>query len=192
VIARIATFEGGDVEEMRRRNNELLVDRPTELPAGILRVMVLLKDEGRWSVISFFDSEEAAHRRRGAVRTDGRRDPGKRPRQARQPRKLRSRLRRGDGQVGAAHYPSTNRITGTLTLDYDDKACGPDTPSICINGITYANRSVWATDFDKRQILRIAPCSSAPRREADRCALCSPVPGSRMYAVSSSRRPGYL
>ena len=43
-----------------RRNNEMLVERATELPAGILRVMVLMKDESRWSVISFFDSEEAA------------------------------------------------------------------------------------------------------------------------------------
>jgi hypothetical protein len=60
VIARIATFEGGDADEMRRRNNELLVERPTELPAGILRVIVLMKDESSWSVISFFDSEEAA------------------------------------------------------------------------------------------------------------------------------------
>jgi hypothetical protein len=60
VIARIATFEGGDVEEMRRRNNEMLVERATEMPAGILRVMVLMKDESKWSVITFFDSEEAA------------------------------------------------------------------------------------------------------------------------------------
>jgi len=60
VIARIATFEGGDAEEMRRRNNEMLVQRATELPAGILRVMVLMKDESSWSVISFFESEEAA------------------------------------------------------------------------------------------------------------------------------------
>jgi hypothetical protein len=60
VIARVATFEGGNAEEMGRRNNEMLVERPSELPAGILRVMVLMKDESRWSVISFFDSEEAA------------------------------------------------------------------------------------------------------------------------------------
>ena len=45
---------------MRRRNNEMLVERSTELPAGILRVMVLMKDESRRSVISFFDSQEAA------------------------------------------------------------------------------------------------------------------------------------
>ena len=61
MIARIATFEGGDAAEMRRRNNEMLVERAaTDLPPGILRVMVLMKDESRWSVISFFDSEEAA------------------------------------------------------------------------------------------------------------------------------------
>ena len=60
MIARVAMFEGGDAEEMRRRNNEMLIERATELPAGILRVMVLMKDETRWSVISFFDSEEAA------------------------------------------------------------------------------------------------------------------------------------
>jgi UV DNA damage repair endonuclease len=60
VIARIATFEGGNAKEMGRRNNEMLVERATELPAGILRVMVLMKDESRWSVISFFDNEETA------------------------------------------------------------------------------------------------------------------------------------
>ena len=60
MIARIATFEGGDADEMARRNNEILVERTTELPAGILRVMVLMKDESRWSVISFFDNEETA------------------------------------------------------------------------------------------------------------------------------------
>jgi hypothetical protein len=61
MIARIATFEGGDAEEMRRRNNEMLVERgATALPPGVLRVMVLTKDDSRWAVISFFDSEEAA------------------------------------------------------------------------------------------------------------------------------------
>jgi hypothetical protein len=60
VIARIATFEGGDAEAMSRRNNEILVEQPAHLPAGVLRVMVLMKDESHWSVVSFFDSEEAA------------------------------------------------------------------------------------------------------------------------------------
>ena len=61
MIARIATFEGGDADEMRRLNNEMLVERgATALPPGVRRVMVLTKDEGRWSVISFFDSEDTA------------------------------------------------------------------------------------------------------------------------------------
>lgn len=61
MIARIATFEGGDAEEMGRLNNELLIERgATALPPGVQRVMVLMKDESRWSVISFFESEDAA------------------------------------------------------------------------------------------------------------------------------------
>jgi hypothetical protein len=61
MIARIATFEGGNAEEMRKLNNEMLVERgATALPPGTLRVMVLMKDESRWSVISFFDNEETA------------------------------------------------------------------------------------------------------------------------------------
>jgi hypothetical protein len=61
LIARIARFEGGDAEEMGRRNNEMLVERgASALPPGILRVMVLMKDESSWEVISFFESEEAA------------------------------------------------------------------------------------------------------------------------------------
>jgi hypothetical protein len=61
LIARMATFEGGDAEEMRRLNNEMLVERgATALPPGVLRVMVLMKDESNWSVISFFDDEDTA------------------------------------------------------------------------------------------------------------------------------------
>jgi hypothetical protein len=61
VIARIATFEGGDAEEMRRLNNDMLVERgATALPAGVLRGMVLMKDASNWSVISFFDDAETA------------------------------------------------------------------------------------------------------------------------------------
>jgi hypothetical protein len=61
VIARIATFEGGNAEEMRRLNNDLLVERgASALPPGTARVMVLMKDESRWSVISFFDDADAA------------------------------------------------------------------------------------------------------------------------------------
>jgi hypothetical protein len=60
VIARVATFEGGDAEEMRRINNEMLVERSTPLPSGLLRVMVLMRDESHWSVVSFFEDEESA------------------------------------------------------------------------------------------------------------------------------------
>ena len=56
----MATFEGGDAEEMRRINNQLLVERPTEMPAGLLRVMVLMKDDTHWSVVSFFADEDSA------------------------------------------------------------------------------------------------------------------------------------
>src|SRR5262249_54484360 len=60
VIARIATFEGGDADEMRRINNEVLVERSASLPSGLLRVMVLMRDDTRWSVVSFFEDEESA------------------------------------------------------------------------------------------------------------------------------------
>jgi hypothetical protein len=60
VIARIATFEGGDADEMQRVNNKLLVERSTELPPGVLRMMVLMQDDTRWSVVSFFADEESA------------------------------------------------------------------------------------------------------------------------------------
>jgi hypothetical protein len=61
VIARIATFEGGNAEEMAKHNNEMLVERGgSALPPGTLRVMVLMADESRWSVISFYDSEQTA------------------------------------------------------------------------------------------------------------------------------------
>lgn len=62
MIARIATFEGGDADEMRRRNNEMLTSRAgTELPSGILRVIVLMNEgDNKWKVISFFDNAETA------------------------------------------------------------------------------------------------------------------------------------
>jgi hypothetical protein len=60
VIARVASFEGGDAEEMYRINNEILVERPNSLPSGLRRVIVLMRSDSRWSVISFFEDEEAA------------------------------------------------------------------------------------------------------------------------------------
>ena len=59
MIARIATFEGGDAAEMRRINNEMLVERSASLPNGLLRVIVLMRDDTHWSVVSFFDDEES-------------------------------------------------------------------------------------------------------------------------------------
>ena len=60
MIARVARFEGGDAGEMSRLNNEMLVERPTSLPPGVRRVMVLMGDDTSWTVISFFDDEETA------------------------------------------------------------------------------------------------------------------------------------
>ena len=60
MIARVASFEGGNAEEMRRINNELLVERSSSLPSGLRRVMVLMRDDTRWSVVSFFEDEASA------------------------------------------------------------------------------------------------------------------------------------
>ncbi len=53
MFARIATFEGGDIEKLRNRNNEILINDPGRLPAGMKRVMVL-EGEQRL-VITFFE-----------------------------------------------------------------------------------------------------------------------------------------
>jgi hypothetical protein len=45
---------------MYRINNELLVERPASLPSGLLRVIVLKRDDTRWTVISFFADEGTA------------------------------------------------------------------------------------------------------------------------------------
>jgi hypothetical protein len=60
VIARVASFEGGDADEMYRINNEMLVERQSSLPSGLRRVIVLLRNDSSWSVISFFEDEETA------------------------------------------------------------------------------------------------------------------------------------
>ena len=57
MFARIATFEGGDLEEIRRVNNQMLVDGSANLPEGISRVMALEGD--RRLIVTFFDSREA-------------------------------------------------------------------------------------------------------------------------------------
>lgn len=57
MFARVATFEGGDLEQVRSLNNDMLVNDPERLPEGVERVMVL-EGEQRL-VITFFDSREA-------------------------------------------------------------------------------------------------------------------------------------
>jgi streptogramin lyase len=68
----------------------------------------------------------------------------------------------GSVWVGSDHgvgriNPKTNRLTGALTLTYDNKACGPGGANVCALGVTYANGSAWVTDVYHRQVLRIAP-----------------------------------
>ena len=57
MFARVATFEGGDLESIRNVNNEILVNDPGRMPAGMKRVMVLEGDQRL--VITFFDTREA-------------------------------------------------------------------------------------------------------------------------------------
>jgi hypothetical protein len=55
MIARVATFEGGDNEQIRRMGEE----NPPTPPEGVSRIMVLAGEKQRL-FITFFDSREAA------------------------------------------------------------------------------------------------------------------------------------
>jgi len=57
MFARIATFEGGELEAIRTLNNDMLVNQPDRMPDGVKRVMVLEGDQRL--VITFFDTQEA-------------------------------------------------------------------------------------------------------------------------------------
>ena len=57
MFARVATFEGGDLEQARSVNNDILVNDPSRLPAGVKRVMVLEGDQRL--IITFFETREA-------------------------------------------------------------------------------------------------------------------------------------
>ena len=57
MFARVATFEGGDLEQARTVNNDILVNDPSRLPAGVKRVMVLEGDQRL--IITFFETREA-------------------------------------------------------------------------------------------------------------------------------------
>jgi hypothetical protein len=58
--ARVASFEGGNQEELRRMNEERMSSGQMNPPEGITRVLLLADAEGnRRLFISFFDSREA-------------------------------------------------------------------------------------------------------------------------------------
>jgi hypothetical protein len=57
MFARVATFEGGDVERLRQLNEERMASGEMNLPAGMTRAMLLQGD--RRLFITFFDSREA-------------------------------------------------------------------------------------------------------------------------------------
>ena len=56
MFARIATFEGGDVERLRQMNEERMASGDMSPPAGMRRAMLLQGD--RRLFITFFDSRE--------------------------------------------------------------------------------------------------------------------------------------
>jgi len=57
VFARIATFEGGNVDDLRRMGEERMADGESGMPEGVSRAMVLQGD--RRLFVTFFDSREA-------------------------------------------------------------------------------------------------------------------------------------
>jgi hypothetical protein len=57
VFARIATFEGGNVAELRRMGEERMASGDTGMPDGVSRAMVLEGD--RRLFVTFFESREA-------------------------------------------------------------------------------------------------------------------------------------
>lgn len=57
MYARIATFEGGDVDELRRVNEERIAAGTAGIPADVRRAMVLQGD--RRLFVTFFETREA-------------------------------------------------------------------------------------------------------------------------------------
>ncbi len=57
MFARIATFEGGNVDELRRLNEERMAQGTAGIPDGVTRAMVLQGD--RRLFVTFFSSREA-------------------------------------------------------------------------------------------------------------------------------------
>ena len=57
MYARVATFEGGDVDELRRLNEERMADGTAGIPEGVSRAMVLQGDKRLF--VTFFDTKES-------------------------------------------------------------------------------------------------------------------------------------
>ena len=58
--ARIASFEGGNQEELERMNQERMSSGEMKPPEGMKRVLMLAdKDKNRRLFIAFFDSKDA-------------------------------------------------------------------------------------------------------------------------------------
>ena len=57
MYARVATFEGGDVDELRRLNEQPRADGTAGIPEGVTRAMVLQGE--RPLFVTFFSSREA-------------------------------------------------------------------------------------------------------------------------------------
>jgi hypothetical protein len=53
----VATFEGGDVDELRRMNDERMAEGTAGIPDGVTRAMVLQGE--RRLFVTFFSSKEA-------------------------------------------------------------------------------------------------------------------------------------
>jgi hypothetical protein len=58
MYARVATFEGGDLERIRQMNEERRQE-PGWMPEGVKRVLVMNSDQGERLFITFFESREA-------------------------------------------------------------------------------------------------------------------------------------
>ena len=56
MFARVATFEGGDVERLRQLNEERMASASMNAPAGVQRAMVL--QGARRLFVTFFESRE--------------------------------------------------------------------------------------------------------------------------------------
>jgi hypothetical protein len=60
MFVRVASFEGGNTEELRRMNEERQAGEGTGMPEGVRRIMVLNdQDANRRLFIAFFDTREA-------------------------------------------------------------------------------------------------------------------------------------